>query len=280
MNKKYILILFAVLVMIAVSFLMSKTKVSAPVVKDLVYINNQYGFKVSLPPTWAGYTALLGQRIIVDVSTGKAVDTASTINLRHPLWTKAVPRQDIPVDVYTLSQWAGIKAEKYSVSAAPIAPSELGRNSQYVFALPARYNYAFPEGYKEVEDILQNKSVTGFESGLVYKNSSADLIQVELPYPDAVVGREFSVLGRARGTWFFEASFPVVLLDKDGQVLAQGIAQAQSDWMTTNFVLFQTDLKVNNPNYTGKATLILKKDNPSGDSARDASVSFEINVEY
>lgn len=116
--------------------------------------------------------------------------------------------------------------------------------------------------------------------GFVYQNASADLIQVELPYPDAVVGREFSVLGRARGTWFFEASFPVVLLDKDGRVLAQGVAQAQKDWMTTEFVPFKADLKVTDSNYIGKGTLILKKDNPSGDSVRDASVSFEINVEY
>ncbi len=115
---------------------------------------------------------------------------------------------------------------------------------------------------------------------IVYTNSSADLIQVELPFPDAVVGKEFSVLGKARGNWFFEASFPVVLLDKDGQILAQGIAQAQSDWMTTEFVPFKADLKVNDPNYIGKGTLILKKDNPSGDSVRDASVSFEINIEY
>ncbi|MGB8451919.1 MAG: hypothetical protein WCD89_06255 [Anaerocolumna sp.] len=40
--------------------------------------------------------------------------------------------------------------------SAPINPCELGRNSQYVFALPARYNYAFPEGFEEVEDIIQS----------------------------------------------------------------------------------------------------------------------------
>jgi hypothetical protein len=33
----------------------------------------------------------------------------------------------------------------------------LGRNNRYVFALPARYNFAFPEGYEEVEKILESK---------------------------------------------------------------------------------------------------------------------------
>lgn len=59
--------------------------------------------------------------------------------------------------VFSLQQWADLQLEKFAVSAAPIPPSELGRNSKYVFALPARYNYAFLPGYKEVESILQSK---------------------------------------------------------------------------------------------------------------------------
>ena len=46
--------------------------------------------------------------------------------------------------------------------AAPINPGELGRNVKYVFALPARYNYAFPTGYQEVEKILEGKPLRGF----------------------------------------------------------------------------------------------------------------------
>ena len=81
----------------------------------------------------------------------------------------------------------------------------------------------------------------------------------------------------ARG--FFEASFPVVVLDKNGQVLANGIAQAQGDWMTENLVAFKADIKI--PiTYMGPATLILKNDNPSGIPSRDASVSIPITIEY
>ena len=286
MNKKYLILAVGVIV-VGASFLLSKLPVSAPVVKEIIYTNNEYGFKITLPSTWAGYGVLDGKREVRDVSTGAVVSVAPTISIRHPLWTKQIPRQDIPVDIYTLSEWAGIKAEKYSVGAAPIPPSELARNAQYVFALPARYNFAYLEGYKEVEEILINKPVAALELGFVYKNSNADLIQVSLPYPNAVVGKTFSVLGKARGSWFFEASFPVVLMDKDNKELARGVAKAQGDpagggvnWMTTEFVPFKADLKVLNQNYIGKGTLVLMKDNPSGDKARDASVSFGINVEY
>src|SRR5688572_9142258 len=50
---------------------------------------------------------------------------------------------------------------------------------------------------------------------ITYVNATDNLIRVETPTPGAVTGKEFSVMGQARGTWFFEASFPVELLDKD-----------------------------------------------------------------
>lgn len=114
---------------------------------------------------------------------------------------------------------------------------------------------------------------------ITYNNASKDLIKVELPFPGAVTGKEFSVIGQARGNWFFEASFPIDLLDKDGNILVQTYATAQGEWMTTEFVSFKGEIKA--PiNYIGPATLVLKKDNPSGLAEHDASISFPITVEY
>jgi hypothetical protein len=84
------------------------------------------------------------------------------ILVRHPAWTTETPRQDIPIMIFTTDQWGSITEEKLSVGAAPIGPSELGRNSKYVFALPARYNFAFPVGFEEVETILQKKPLKPF----------------------------------------------------------------------------------------------------------------------
>lgn len=44
-----------------------------------------------------------------------------------------------------------------------IGPSMLGQNSKYVFALPPRYNYAFPTGFEEVEKILETGPLTPIE---------------------------------------------------------------------------------------------------------------------
>ncbi len=57
--------------------------------------------------------------------------------------------------IFTIDQWNLIEKSELSVSAAPIPPKNLVA-IQYVFALPARYNYGFLPGYEEVENILEN----------------------------------------------------------------------------------------------------------------------------
>jgi len=122
---------------------------------------------------------------------------------------------------------------------------------------------------------------------IIYTKASPDLIVVDLPTPGAVTGKEFSVIGRARGMWFFEASFPMELLDKDGKVLVNSYAQAQGDpaspdgvnWMTEDFVPFKGEMKAPE-SYIGPAILVLRKDNASGLPEHDASISFPITVEY
>ncbi len=115
---------------------------------------------------------------------------------------------------------------------------------------------------------------------LTYSNASADDIVVELPFPGAVVGKSFSLIGKARGPWYFEASFPAVVLDKDGTELWRGPVTAEGEWMTEEFVPFRADIVITNENYIGPATIVIHKDNPSGLPERDASISFPIVIEY
>ena len=90
-----------------------------------------------------------------------------------------------------------------------------------------------------------------------------DRIQVSAPSSGAVVRSPLRIAGEARGNWFFEASFPVLLLDAERRVLALGIAQAQGEWMTQAFVPFSAELVFVAPP-TADGTLVLERDNPSG----------------
>lgn len=127
-----------------------------PVSKSIIYTNTQYGFKFTLPESWGGYTIIVDKWNGVSTGGSQPIETGPIVSIRHPLWTANNPRQDIPIMIFTLTQWKLLQQEKFHIGAAPIGPSELGRNSSYVFALPARYNFAFLTGYEEVENILNN----------------------------------------------------------------------------------------------------------------------------
>lgn len=133
----------------------------------VLYLNADYDFYLMLPDTWANYSTLTQewQGQMLDSDQEMTV-TGPEILIRHPLWTESDPRQDIPVLIFTLAQWELVQAEKLGVGAAPIPPSELGRNSTYVFALPARYNFAFPTGFEEVEQIVEGVPIQATPPGI------------------------------------------------------------------------------------------------------------------
>ncbi len=106
---------------------------------------------------------------------------------------------------------------------------------------------------------------------------TSEMVKVSSPLPGATVSKTFTATGFARGMWFFEASFPVEIRDPQNNLVGQGIAQANGDWMTEEFVPFTAPITVNA--YTGPATLVLKKDNPSGLPENDASESFDIVIQ-
>jgi len=135
--------------------------------EKLEYSNTQYGFSFSLPPSWKGYSSISDKWIGQSLDNQDSQELSTQVEgpeiiLRHPLWTSLIPRQDIPVMIFTIAQWDSVQQEKLSLGAAPIPPSELGRNTKYVFALPARYNFAFPIGFEEIEKILEGKPFHAF----------------------------------------------------------------------------------------------------------------------
>ncbi|MCK9185862.1 GerMN domain-containing protein [Candidatus Gracilibacteria bacterium] len=71
------------------------------------------------------------------------------------------------------------------------------------------------------------------------------------------------VEGQAKGTWFFEGTFPAKIVDEKGTEIGSGSMKAIGDWMTEDFVEFKGQISFDKtPSKTG--FLILEKDNPSG----------------
>lgn len=159
-NKKLFgllgLVLVATVFFIISNFFFKQSAVAptieTPVVSTTsVYKNDMYGFQMTLSKDWSGY--------IVSTST---IKFGNAVTLRHPLWTKENPRMDIPVLIYTVEQWDKWLKTNFDgyPTAAPIGPTERGRNDKYVFATAPRYNYSFATGFEQVEDIL--KTLVGY----------------------------------------------------------------------------------------------------------------------
>lgn len=94
------------------------------------------------------------------------------------------------------------------------------------------------------------------------------------PQSSSFISSPLVVKGEAPGAWFFEASFPVKLLDGDGNIIVTEPAIAQSDPLTENFVPYKTLLEFNTTATSGY--LVLTNDNPSGLPEYELSVKIPV----
>jgi hypothetical protein len=110
-----------------------------------------------------------------------------------------------------------------------------------------------------------------------YASRKGTRVSLSQPLSKSVLASPVAVKGVVPGNWSFEGSFPVTLLDSSGITIAQATAKVSGDWMTEDYVPFEATLTFDTPMGGGKGTLILKKDNPSGDANNDDSVLIPIS---
>lgn len=119
-------------------------------------------------------------------------------------------------------------------------------------------------------------------TGVVWANGSSVSASVVLdtPLAHATVKNPITFSGKARGSWYFEGTFPVYLIDAHGNILAQTVARAQSDWTTDAFVSFTGVLTFTaDPLIVGDAaTFVLAKDNPSGLPENDEPLRVPVTI--
>ena len=151
----------------------SPTSIPTP----LVYRNLQYGFCFRLPADWKGYTIVTQQwsgTMLTGPDAGKQTENGPQLLIRNPKWTEGDPYKDIPIMVFTPSQWKladGANADM-AVSAAPIGPAELGQNKSYVFALPPRWiGFYDVKGIDEVQALMNQNP---FEAPCGHKSTQPD----------------------------------------------------------------------------------------------------------
>ena len=114
--------------------------------------------------------------------------------------------------------------------------------------------------------LYKNSSKTSGTDDMAQKGTdTSDLIVVDALASGTVILSPLAISGKARGKWYFEGSFPVSIVDDQGTLLGQGIATAQGEWMTENFVPFAGSITFTVPaSDMTNGKVIFHKDNPSG----------------
>lgn len=100
-------------------------------------------------------------------------------------------------------------------------------------------------------------------------------IAVSMPALDGVITSPVGIEGQAAGSWFFEGSFPIKVLDGDGTVLGTGTAQALGTWMTTGTVAFAANIPFATPK-DATGTIVFTNDNPSGGGENAKQFIFSV----
>ncbi len=115
-------------------------------------------------------------------------------------------------------------------------------------------------------------------------DEKANRIKITQPAPMTEISSPLPLSGDAVGYWFFEASAPVMLVNWDGLIIAEGYITAEGDWMTTEFVPFAGSLefespyKAGDPDFMKRGAIIFKRDNPSDLPENDDAI--EIPIEF
>lgn len=167
--------------------------------------------------------------------------------------------------------WAGELAPELRLRGGSIGSTE-----QALILGTERAREKAVAGYRLVLSDATETSITlSITRSAVQSRKPDETVRITRPQPGQAMTSPFTVTGEARGRWYFEASFPVKLLDANGKLLVQTHAQAQGEWMTAEFVPFTSTLEFPQSTTT-TGTLVLEKDNPSGEPQHADSRSFPV----
>lgn len=129
-----------------------------------------------------------------------------------------------------------------------------------------------------IEDKATSSSQINKDIGTAKPVSEEGLKNVLISSPQSgqVITSPLLVQGKISGTWFFEASLPIKLVDNEGGILATSYAMAEGDWMTEAPVFFSGVLDFSVPVDLESGYLVISKDNPSGLPENDGSVRMPV----
>ena len=140
---------------------------SPPSGLPLSYRDAQYDLTIFLPTSWRGYSVLVQEwdapLYSADYQTEIGRERGPIVVLRNPQWKVDDHYQDIPIMVFTRSQWVACEGQQRFFPYACGLIGELWHNPKYVFGIWTRYEDldiqnnggAEVKGVEEARDIIR-----------------------------------------------------------------------------------------------------------------------------
>ncbi len=110
---------------------------------------------------------------------------------------------------------------------------------------------------------------------LFKKSENNQQVIIDEPKAYGIVKSPLNFSGRAKGFWFFEATAPAYVKNKSGDVIGQGQARAEGEWMTADYVKFSGTIEFKKP-AEQEGFFVIAKDNPSGLPENNASIEIPV----
>ncbi len=136
--------------------------------------------------------------------------------------------------------------------------------------------------WQSLQRVPAQQTVSLQETSTSYTSEKGVTLTVTSPILGATVTSPLTVKGEVPGSWYFEASFPMVIVNWDGLIIGEGYATAQAQWMTPEMVPFvgTVNFDAGSSLIEGRqavvGTLILQRDNPSGLPENDDAAEIPI----
>lgn len=162
MNSKLLLCLALVLSGCSTNYNLSV--VNRPSDLPIIYHNAKYNFTFFLPADWKGYSVLMqewsAELESVDYQKVIGMERGPMIVLRNPRWKADQPYQDIPILVFTHSQWNAVIPQRLFVGAGG-SDYEISHNAKFVFGINSHFNWGELKGWEEAGKIVQQNAAAG-----------------------------------------------------------------------------------------------------------------------
>ncbi len=204
------------------------------------------------------------------------------MNLSAEEWIESTPESNFNLSTdgnLTTDMIGGTEYQRYTWDGLYRADAYVTAKDGYVYVFANQWMDEVSSMRADMEEVLA--SVVFTEPTALASVAHGD-IRVNTPQPGATVSSPIEITGEARGYWFFEASFPIVLVDWDGRIIAEGFATAEGEWMTEDFVPFSAELEFSSdsvPSFNTRGALILKRDNPSGLPENDDAIEIPLTLQ-